>query len=275
MISIPNRATLLFALLAVAAGCAGRGPRIPPVEPGAEGGAALATRLGGRPCPRDLASDVEVTIQPLGRPAVRLVGGMRAAWPASVRIQLRFGPFTPVASIAVDGDSAYVSLPRMKAFWAGGSVGEGSNPAVLASSLLWLICPAPLVRSMREPVLDRDRRGWALRGRVGHANPPLTLSLRLDEDQSRIEEIIFADSIGRTVLKAERSGKTAIKAVDIPDRIRLETGDPPILFEARLMRPHADKNQAPGLFRILPPSGARLLDEEDLLELVYSGGEPR
>lgn len=230
--------------------------------------------IGEAACPTNLASDVEIAIKPAGRPTVRLVGNFRGSWPDQIRLQLRFGPFTPVASIAVRADSAFLSLPRQRAYWSGRpSREDGANPAVLASSLLWLVCPASLVRSIEDPVLDIEKNGWRLQGRLRGVAPALYTLLRISKKGSEIKEIVLADSLGTVVFRAERAGRVRVGRATVPERLRIETGDPRITIEARLIRAREDRTQPPDLFRIPASTAARRLEDQELMDLLYQRGE--
>ncbi len=278
LLSIPRAGILLpiqiLILVSLGPACAPRLPKPPAVTPGAEGARTIRRFLAEAPCPDSIASDLEFKIRPPDRPEVRLVGSLRALWPDRVRLQLRFGPFTPVASIAVRADSAFMSFPKIKAYWSGPpSATEGSSPAALVSGLLGLLCPGPWVRSIEHPVLDRTGKGWTLSGRMGGEGGHRWLaSFRLSNDGGEIEEIAVADSQGTVLFRAERSGKVRVGGAVICEGVLITTGTPPISFAARLMRTRSDHGQSPDLFRIRPPPGVRRIEERELLDLLYSGG---
>jgi hypothetical protein len=266
-------------VIAIGLGCAARGSRVPPLEPGANGGSVLQKRLGTSQCPNDIAADVDLSIRPPGRSSIRLAGGIRVSWPERVRLQLRFGPFTPIASMAVDGDSGWVSLPRMKGFWAG-QTSTPDSPAWLARAFLGLVCPYPLIRTLQNPILTRDPDGWVLEGSIRTADSAWpadsdtihSVRVRLSKDQERVQEVRLMDGRGRTVFRSVPSGSRRIGGARVPERIRLEIGEPPLLLDMRLMRMRDDPIQPAGLFRIVCPAGSRLVDERDIMEMLYSGG---
>jgi hypothetical protein len=205
-----------------------------------------------------------------------MAGRMRASWPDRLRIQARVGAFWPVASIAVRADSAFVSLPRLQGYWAGAPTGAtGENPAALASSLLWLLCPSPLVQNLEDPILERTPKGWGLRGRLGGTDPPLQLEVHLPENRCEIRSILFLDSEGRILLHAWRFGRKSIGEARIPESVRIETEHPRVRFEVRLLRPRRDPDAPPETFRITRPPAARWIPDGELLEMFGAAGTPR
>jgi len=265
---------ILMALTGIS--CAPRGPLLPPVEPGPDSGAAVARLLAGQPCPPDLASDLQMTLQTPERRSVRMVGQLRAVWPDRVRIQARAGAFWPVASIAVAGDSAFVSLPRLKGYWAGvPASGAGGNPAALTASLLWFACPSRLAAELDDPVLDPGGEGWILRGLLSGADPPVSIEIHLPSDRAEVQQILFRDLAGRILLRAKRFGRKSVDGANIAESIRLETDEPMTRFEIRFLRPRRDPDAPPEIFRIPRPPSTRWIAEEDLLDMIGAAGRPR
>jgi hypothetical protein len=251
------------------AGCAARGPRPPEIQPDRAGARTVAAALSARPCPERLAGDCEIRATPAGGRTVRLYGSFRAAWPERIRVQARIGPFLPVASIAVDPDSATLSLPRLKSYWSG-PVSGGSGPTGIAGGLLWLLCPSPLVASMKEPALDRVGKEWTLRGDGVVGGRGARISVRLDRSAREIREVQITDRNGRPLVHAVRRGRMSAGGVDLPRRIRLDLFDPPGSYEIEITRARTDPDQPPDLYRIPRPAGARRIGDADLFE-VFGG----
>jgi len=253
-------------MCAAARGCAARSPRPPAIEPGPAGAAALAARLAALPCPDRLAADCEIQAEPAGGRAVRLYGSFRAAWPGRIRLQARFGPFVPIASIGVEPDSVTISLPRQKAYWAGRSSG-GGGPAGLATGLLLLLCPSPLIDSMTELQLESVGKEWLLQGHGELDGREVTVTLRLDRRAEEIRELLVTDhedafwcargatvatrcrgissasprpgavrSAGRYVVDLTRTRPTRINARPVPDSA---PGGRPTRRRGRHARDHA------------------------------------
>ncbi len=266
---------VLFALAILAAlgtGCAFRGPSLPPTEPGAEGARIMIGLLSQRICPPTLSTDLEIVLAPVGRPRVLLTGSARIAWPDRARIQARVGGFVPVASIAVAGDSAFVSLPRESAFWRGeGSRFGGGGISGTAASILWLLCPGPMLETLEDAVLDQTPSGWTLRGRLAGTDPTVWAEIRLPRDRGRVAEILIRDADGSIRLRAWRSGHRGVGGTEIPNSIRVQSGAKGGWFEMKFLRPRLDPDQPPGLFRLRAGPGVRTIEDGDLL-LLMSGG---
>ncbi len=260
-------------LLAAAAGCAPRGPVLPPTEPGAEGARTLIRIYSDRACPTTLSADLEIVVAPAGGSRILLTGSARAAWPARARVQARAGAFVPVVSIAVAEDSAFVSLPRQKAFWRGPSDRlDGGGIAGTASGLLWILCPAPLLQKLQDPVLDRTPSGWTLRGKLADMTPSLWAEFRLPRDRSRIAEILLRDPDGRIRLRAWRNGTRNVGGAAIPNSIRIQSGEDRGWIEIRILKAKPDPDQPMGLFRLQPAPEVRILDDEELDSFVRGLG---
>jgi hypothetical protein len=208
--------------------------------------------------------------------SVQMAGQMRAAWPDRVRIQARVGAFWPVVSIAVDGDSAFVSLPRLKGYWAGIPAGVvHGNPAALAASLLVLLCPSRLAAELGDPVLESDGKGWILRGALSDDDPPYVLEIHLPGDRAEVRQILVRDPQGQIVLRAKRFGRKSVDGAGIAASIHIEADEPMTRFEVRFLRPRRDPDPPPEIFRIARPPSTRWIAEEDLLEMVGAAGQPR
>ncbi len=262
----------MAALFAI--GCAPRGPKLPQVEGGATGGALVAELLAGQPCPETLASDLDMTLKLPDKRPVRMTGALRVAWPDRLRLQARVGAFWPVASIAVRADSAFVSLPRLKGYWAGDQVRSiGTNPAALASTLFWLLCPGPLAGALVDPTLESTSDGWVLGGRLGKSDPPLYCELHLPEEVALVREILFREADGEILLRAWRLGQKSLDGVDLPEIVRLQVGLPVVRFETRLVAPRVDSGAGAETFRIAQPNGFRTIPEDELLEMFRSSGQ--
>lgn len=230
--------------------------------------------LAQQPCPPTLSSDLEIVIAPVGRSRVLLSGSGRIAWPDRARIQARVGGFVPIASIAVAGDSAFVSLPRERAFWAGeGRRFGGGGVMGTAASLLWLLCPGPMLEALRDPILDRTPSGWTLRGKLSGAGPGVWAEIRLPRDEGQIAEILLRDPDGSIRLRAWRKGHRRVGESEIPSSIRVQTGEKGESFEVRFLRPKLDPGQTPGLFRLTPGSGVRILDDSELSRILSGESE--
>jgi hypothetical protein len=284
VIALGRLRLLLLLLLATAIGCAPRGPLLPALEPGPDAGAAVAQILAGQPCPPDLASDLKIVLQTPEYRSIRMAGAMRAAWPDRIRIQARVGAFWPVVSIAVDGDSAFVSIPRLKGYWAGApgldrrrapGGGPGGSPAALAAALLWLVCPSRLAAELEDPVLEPGDGGWILRGSLSGSQPRVSIEIHLPDDRAEVREILFRDLAGQTLMRARRSGSKSIDEARIAETILLETEEPRTRLEVRFLRPRRDPDPPPGIFRIARPPSARWIPEADLLDTVGAAGAPR
>jgi hypothetical protein len=263
-------------LMILAAGCAPRGPQLPPTEPGAEGAKTLIGLLTNRACPATLTADLEIVVAPVDRPRVLLTGSLRAAWPDRVRIQARVGAFVPIVSVAVDGDSTFLSLPREKAYWRGteSRFGNGGFTGV-ASSLLWLLCPRPMLRALENPVLDQTPNGWTLRGHLGGTNPPVSAEIRLPRDRSRVAEIILRDQAGGIRLRSWRTGDRVVSGASIPRSVRIQSGEKGEWAEVKILRPRPDLEQTAGVFRLRPGPGVRILDDDDLILFLRELGGAR
>lgn len=274
--SPPRGRTGLRLLLAVAilagigTGCAPRGPSLSPTEPGAEGARTLIGLLTERVCPPNLNTDVEIVLAQVGKPRLLLTGSARMAWPDRARIQARVGGFVPVASIAVAGDSAFVSLPRERAFWSGdGSRFAEGGISGTAASLLWLLCPGPMLAALEDAILDQTPSGWTLRGRIGGTDPVAWAEFRLPRDRGRIAEILIRDPDGSIRLRAWRKGRRRIDGAEIPSSIRVQAGENGGSFEVRFLKARLDPDQPPDLYRLRPGTGVRLLeDAEDRKSVV-------
>lgn len=277
LLSIRTSFSAIALLLAIAAvGCAPRGPRLPPLEPGPDGGRELAEILADQACPSTMVSDFEMTLWTPEYRGLRMVGALRAAWPDRLRIQVRVGAFWPVASIAVSADSAFVSLPRLKGYWAG-SPGEREkgNPAALASSLLLLFCPSQLAGSIEDPELRNTSDGLLLHGGISGSDPSLRLELRLPDDRAEIESAIFRDDQGVTLLEASRKGQKMLGEARIPESVRLELPAEEVRLDFRLLRPRSDTAPPADIFRIARPPGTRWIAEEELLSTIGAAATPR
>lgn len=228
--------------------------------------------LAARPCPPPIAGECQVRAAPDGGKAVRLYGSFRAAWPNRIRLQARVGPFVPIASIAVDGESTTVSLPRQKAYWSG-SVSAAAGPAGLAGGLLWLLCPSAVIGSMADPVLDRAGKDWILTGRGMIGNRAGIMAIRLGQDASKIREITWMDSSGRVLGKATLAGQLRTGAAAMPRMVHLEIADPPGTFDVEIKQARKDPEQPPDLFRIPRPPGTRRLADADLIGIFQGGSE--
>jgi hypothetical protein len=208
--------------------------------------------------------------------SVKMMGSLRAVWPDRVRIQTRVGAFWPVASVAVDGDSAFVSLPRLQGYWAGELTGDTeSNPASLASHLLWLLCPVPLLDDLEDPILEDVDGGWSLRGVLAGSDPPLGLDLRFPEKHAEITRILIRDSTGQILLCADRMGRLEVGDAVLPSQVRLEVQEPFAGLDVWILRPRLDPDRPADLFRISRPAGTRWVAREDLLEMFRTAGEGR
>jgi len=268
----------LVRLLLVTAviGCAPRGPQLPPLVPGSDGGRVVAEILAAQPCPSNIASDFEMILWTPEYRGLRMAGGLRAVWPDRLRIQIRVGAFWPVASIALNADSAFVSLPRLKGYWAGALEGDATgNPAALASSLLWLFCPSGLVESIDEPILSKTSDGWMLRGELIETEPPVWLELQLPKSRGEIDGVVFRDDQGRILLQASRIGRKSLGDILIPESVRLEIIDPAVRLDLRLLRPRPDPTPSADIFRIDRPPGTTWIAEEDLLSTFGAAATPR
>lgn len=255
-------------------GCAPRGPQLPPLEPGREGGERLVRFLGETGCPLDLKTDLELHLSTPEHRSIKMMGSLRAVWPDRLRIQTRVGPFWPVASVAVRADSAFVSLPRLKGYWAGTFTGSsGDDPASLASTLLWLLCPSSLAEQVDDPVLEGRPGGWFLTGRLRESDPAIWLQFELPHRDAEVSTIRFLDAEGIELMKATRSGRVAVGDALLPRRVRIESRDPEVAFEVRLLRPRRDPDQPAGLFRIGRPPGTVWVPREQLLDLFGTAGE--
>ncbi len=209
-----------------------------------------------------------------GGRAVRLYGSFRAAWPERMRLQVRFGPFMPVASIAVDPDSTTLSLPRQKAYWSGPASG-GTGPAGIAGGLALLLCPSPLIGSLTGPVLEAAGEDWILRGNGRVGGRESIVSVRLDRSGEVVREVLVMDLRGRALVRALREGRLSVGGATLPRRIRLDLSDPPGIYDVEILRARSDPDQPADLFRIPQPRGARRVAEADLLELFEEGASDR
>jgi hypothetical protein len=260
----------------MAAGCAPRGPQLPPTEPGVEGARTLIRLLGERACPTNLAADLEIVVAPVGRPRVLLTGGLRAAWPDRIRVQARAAAFVPIASVAVEGDTACLSLPRQGAYWRGtGNRFMDGGVAGAASSLLWLLCPIPVLQSLVDPILDRTPSGWTIRGRLAGNGPPQWAEIRLPADRSRVAEIILRDADGKIRIRCKRLGDREVAGASLPNAVRVQSGERGGWVEARILKPRPDPSQPAGLFRFAPGAGQRTLGDQDLIDLMTGLGLDR
>jgi hypothetical protein len=266
-----RRHLLLFGLVLSLAGCAPRGPGLPALEPGRTGGKSVAAILASRPCPPPIAGECEVRPKPGGGKAVRLYGSFRAAWPDRIRLQARIGPFLPIASIAVDGESTTVSLPRQKAYWSG-SVSEPAGPAGIAGGLLWLLCPSTMIASMTDPVLDRAGKEWVLTGRGLAGGREGIVSIRLDRDLRKIREIAWMDPDGRLIGRASLAGRLNAGSASVPRMLHVEITDPPGAYDVEIKQTRKDPEQPQDLYRIPRSPGARRIGDADLIGIFQDGG---
>jgi hypothetical protein len=230
--------------------------------------------LGGPGCPSDLKTDLELRLQTPEHRSIKMMGSLRAVWPDRLRIQTRIGAFWPVASVAVRADSAFVSFPRLKAYWAGTFPGGSeTDPASLASTLLWLLCPASIARELDEPVLEREEGGWVVTGLVRGSEPPLWMELRMGKKRAEVSEIRMLDSNGEERMVATRSGRIGLDDFLLPGKVRISSEEPPVVLEVRLLRPRPDPDQPEGIYRIPRPPGTTWIPQDQLLEMFGAAGE--
>jgi hypothetical protein len=206
-----------------------------------------------------------------------MMGSLRAVWPDQVRIQTRVGAFWPVASVAVGADSAFVSLPRLKGYWAGALSDDETegDPASLVANLLWLLCPTTLLDDLDGPVLAAADDGWSLRGVLAGSEPPLTLEMRLPKKHAVVRTILIHDGSGRLLLRADRTGRTRVGEAHLPEEVHLSIEEPFARLEVRLLRPRLDPDRPPDLFRISRPPGTHWVHRGELLEMFRAAAEDR
>lgn len=264
--------TISLAAAAAWSGCARRGPEVPPLPDGRVGGDAMAERIAARPCPSTLASDLEVRVDPAGGSAVQLFGSLRAVWPDRVRLQLRLGPFLPVLSMAIEGDSATLFLPRDGAYWRGPARGPFGGPLVWARAVLDALCPADLARDMRDPVLTTLSGGrWILSGsRPGAPGDGGWVEFRSDRKgrHGEVAVIVLRHPDGGLQASVQRAGRKRVGTSEIPEQLRVETSEPEAAVHVRLLRLRPDPNAGVETFRIVPSADARRMDDEEFREIL-------
>ncbi len=255
-------------------GCARRGPSLPPVAEGAAGGRQAAEAIAARPCPESLAADLEVRVDPPEGSAVQLFGSLRAAWPDRIRLQLRLGPFMPVLSMAIDGDSATVSLPRDGTYWSGPSRGGIHAPLLWAQGILDAICPGRLARQLEEPILSRlPGERWVVVGRRVE-EPQGWVELRSEGGGSlgEVATIALRSPDQQITMLAHRVGRKRIDNSEIPARFSLEIGQPITRLDVRLSRSRTDSGAGADVFRLAPSKEARRLDDEEFRDFLLRLG---
>ena len=264
---------LFWIAAAAGSGCARR-VTVPPEGFGATGGANLAHTLAAIPCPDRIAGDLELTVSVPGRSTVRLFGSMRASWPDRIRLQLRLGPFMPVATICVDADSARVILPRAEAYWAGESKSGANGWTTVTAGLLGALCPNSLADGLRGAELSPGHEGWILAGESGDRRFAGFVEFILDpEHPERVLRLTIRDGNERLFMRAVRSGRRRVGAADLPKQLRVTTGEPASRFDIRLLRFREDLEQPPGLYKPEPKEGLRRLTDEDFRMFFEQGGE--
>lgn len=268
---------ILPLLLSIGAwsGCSRRGPVLPPILEGTEGGRRMAEMIAARPCPETLAADLEVRVDPAEGSAVQLFGSIRAAWPNRVRLQLRIGPFLPVLSMAVDGDSATVFLPREGVFWAGPSRDPAGGPILWARAILDALCPAGLAGGLQDPILSLlPGKSWVLVGTRSGPEDSGWIELRSDRKgrPGVVASYLLRDSDRRSLTLVHRTGKKTVDKREIPEKVRIETYDPATQIDVRLLRARPDPGTGRETFRIVPSKEARRLGDEEFREILWRLG---